>query len=132
MGGPGQSRAVIGGVAVPQARIAAIALTCASPPLIHGGPQSMPKAPEPRRKNIPIPIGTLSKYFPVDSIPSRDIKRGPLPPDPVWEVEAERSFLSHNDEGGFQTFANLYTMVYLAKPRLVQGLLPPPSQITHD
>jgi len=89
----------------------------------------MPKAPEPRRKNIPIPVGTLSKYFPVDSIPSRDIKRGPPPSDPTREVEAEGSFLSHNDEGGFRTFANLYTMVYLAKPKLVQGLPPSPSQV---
>jgi len=90
----------------------------------------MPKAPKPKRENgIPIPVDALSKYFPVDSIPSQDIKRGPLPPDPVLEVEAERSFLSHHDEGGFRTFANLYTMVYLAKPKLVQGSPSPPSQL---
>ena len=125
----GLGRPVIGGtVARHRARITVIALTCAPPLLTHEGPQSMPKAPEPRRKNIPIPIGTLSKYFPVDSIPSRDVIRGPPALDPVREVEAERWFLSHNDEGGFQTFANLYTMVYLAKPKLVQGHPPPPSQ----
>ena len=89
----------------------------------------MPKAPKSKRKDgIPSPVGTLSKYFPVDSIPSEDIKRGPPPPDPAREKEAEISFLSHNDGGGFRTFANLYTMVYLAKPRLVQGIPSPPSQ----
>jgi hypothetical protein len=88
----------------------------------------MPKAPRSKRKDgVPNPVGTLSKYFPVDSIPSEDIKRGPPPPDPALEEEAERSFLSHNDEGGFRTFANLYTMVYLAKPNLVQGIYSPPS-----
>ena len=93
----------------------------------------MSKVPNPKRKNgIPIPVGTLSKYFPVDSIPSQDIKHGPPPRDPVREVEAERLFLSHNHEGGFRTFANLYTVVYLAKPKLVQGILPPPSQLNDD
>ena len=84
----------------------------------------MPKAPKSKRKNdVPNPVGALSKYFSVDSIPSGDIKRGPPPTDPALEEEAERLFLSHNDEGGFRMFANLYTMVYLAKPRLVQGIL---------
>ena len=83
----------------------------------------MPKAPRSKRKNdVPSPVGTLSKYFPVDSIPSEDIKRDPPLPDPAREVEAERSFLSHHDEGGFRTFSNLYTTVYLAKPKLVQGV----------
>jgi len=86
----------------------------------------MTKAPKPKRKNgIPIPVGTLSKYFPVDSIPSQDIKRGPPHSDPVREAEAEGPFLSHNSEGGFRAFANLYTAVYLAKPKLVQGHLSP-------
>jgi hypothetical protein len=86
----------------------------------------MPKAPRSKRKDgVPNPVGTLSKYFPVDSIPSEDIKRDPPPSDPTREVEAERSFLSHDNEGGFRTFANLYTMVYLAKPNLVQGIYSP-------
>jgi len=86
----------------------------------------MPKAPRSKRENdVPNPVGILSKYFPVDSIPSEDIKRGPPPPDPAREVEAERSFLYHDDEGGFRTFANLYTTVYLAKPELVQGVSSP-------
>ena len=90
----------------------------------------MPKASKPKRKNgIPTPAGALSKYFPVDSIPSEDIRRGPPPPDPSREEEAERSFLSHDNEGGFRTFANLYTTVYLAKPKLVQGISSPPSQL---
>ena len=90
----------------------------------------MPKAPKPKRNNgIPIPVGTVSKYFPVDSIPSQDIRNGPPPPDPAREEWAERSFLSHNDEGGFRTFANLYTMAYLAKPKLVQGHFPLPSEL---
>jgi len=106
------------------------ALSCTSPPFTHEGSQPMPKAPRPKRKNdVPSPVGTLSKYFPVDSIPTGDIKHDPPPPDSAQEAEAERSFLSHNDEGGFRTFANLYTMVYLAKPKLVQGALCPPFQI---
>lgn len=81
----------------------------------------MPKAPKSKRKAGDPPLaGVLSKYFPVDSIPSKDIRRGPPPPDPTREEDVERSFLSHNGEGGFQAFANLYTMVYLAKPKLVQ------------
>jgi len=83
----------------------------------------MPKAPRSKRKNdVPNPVGILSKYFPADSIPSEDIKRDPPPSDPVREAEAERSFLFRDNEGGFRTFANLYTMVYLAKPKLVQGV----------
>lgn len=39
------------------------------------------------------------------------------------EVDAEKSFLSCNKEGGFRTFANLYTVVYLAKPKLVQEMV---------
>lgn len=89
----------------------------------------MPKAPRSKRKDdVPNLAGSLSKYFPVDSIPSEDVKRGPPPLDPAREEEAERSFLSYHYEGGFRTFANLYTMVYLAKPRLVQGMhFPPPN-----
>lgn len=88
----------------------------------------MPKVPKSKRKDgLPLVAGVLSKYFPVDSIPSRDIKRGPPPPNPVLDGEAEKLFLSHKDEGGFKTFSNLYTMVYLAKPNLVQGISPPPS-----
>lgn len=105
----------------------------ASPPSTHEGSQPMPKAPRPKRKDdVPSPVGTLSKYFPIDSIPSDEIKHGPPPPDPAQEEEAERSFLSHNDEGGFRTFANLYTMAYLAKPKLVQGVSFPPSQILNN
>ena len=88
----------------------------------------MPKAPRPKSKDTPSPVGTLSKYFPIDSIPSEEVRHSPPPPDPVQEEEAERSFLSNNDEGGFRTFANLYTMVYLAKPKLVQGMHPPPHK----
>ena len=119
---------MIDGAAIPQARIR---IALAHAPLrrslvTHQGPQPMPKAPRSKRKNdVPDPTGALSKYFPVDSIPSEDIKRGPPPPDPAQEEEAERSFLTHNDEGGFRTFANLYTMVYLAKPMLVQGIHSP-------
>lgn len=84
----------------------------------------MPKVSNPKRKDgPPLVAGVPSKYFPVDSIPSRDIKRGPPPPNPALDEEAEKLFLSNNSEGGFQTFANLYTMVYLAKPNLVQGTL---------
>jgi len=109
------------------------ALSCASPPFTHGGSQPMPKAPRPNRKNdTPSPVGTLSKYFPVDSIPSEDIKHGPPPPDSAQEEEAERSFLSHNDESGFRTFANLCTTVYLAKPMLVQGAPYPPFQMFNN
>ena len=86
----------------------------------------MPKAPRSKRKNdVPDPVGTLSKYFPVDSIPSEDIRRTPPPLDSAREEEAEWSFLSHNHEGGFRAFANLYTAVYLAKPKLVQGMPSP-------
>jgi len=93
----------------------------------------MPKVPRPNRKNdTPTPVGTLSKYFPVDSIPSGAIRRGPPPPDPAREEVAERSFLSHNDEGGFQTFANMYTTVYLAKPKLVQGTSLVPSLLFNN
>jgi hypothetical protein len=89
----------------------------------------MPKVPKPKRKDgVPLVAGVLSKYFPVDSIPSRDIKRGPPPPNPVLDREAENLFLSHKDEGGFQAFSNLYTVVYLAKPNLVQGIPSPPSR----
>jgi hypothetical protein len=88
----------------------------------------MPKVLKPKRKDgVPFVAGVLSKYFPVDSIPSREIRCDPPPPDLALEEEAEKSFLSHNDEGGFRTFANLYTIVYLAKPKLVQGISPPPS-----
>jgi hypothetical protein len=98
-------------------------LSCTSPSSSHDGLQPMPKTPKSKRKNdAPNPVGALSKYFPVDSIPSEDTKCGPPPPDPAREEEAERLFLSHNDERGFRMFANLYTMVYLAKPRLVQGI----------
>lgn len=93
----------------------------------------MPKAPRSKHKDdVPNPVGTLSKYFPVDTIPSGDIKHGPPSPDPALEEEAERSFLSHSDEGGFRTFTNLYTMVYLAKPKLVQGIPSPPSQVFNN
>ena len=86
----------------------------------------MPKVSKPKRKDgVPLVAGVLSKYFSVDSIPSRDIKLGPPPPDPALDGEAEKLFLSYKDEGGFQAFSNLYTMVYLAKPNLVQGILPP-------
>jgi len=92
----------------------------------------MPKAPRSKHNNgVPNPVGTLSKYFPVDTIPSEDIKRGPPPSDPALEEEAERSFLSYNDEGGFRTFSNLYAMVYLAKPKLVQGI-PSPPQVSNN
>jgi hypothetical protein len=92
----------------------------------------MPKAPRSRRKDVPPTAGVLSKYFPVDSIPSRDIRRCPPPSDPALDAEVEKSFLSHNDEGGFQVFANLYTMVYLAKPRLVQGIFSLPDSFGPD
>ena len=82
----------------------------------------MPKAPKSKCKDgHPIVAGVLSKYFAVDSIPSREIRCGPPPQDSVLEAEAEESFLSCSKEGGFRTFSNLYTMVYLAKPNLVQG-----------
>lgn len=98
-------------------------LSCTSPSSSHDGLSPMPKAPKSKRKNdVPNPVGALSKYFPVDPIPSEDTKRDPPPPDPAREEEAERLFLSHNEEGGFRMFANLYTVVYLAKPRLVQGI----------
>jgi len=38
----------------------------------------MPKAPRFKRKNdVPNPVGILSKYFPVDSIPSPAVGRHP-------------------------------------------------------
>lgn len=86
----------------------------------------MPKVLKPKRKDgVPLVAGVFSKYFPVDSIPSGDIRRGPPPPNSALDEEAEKSFLSHKGEGGFRTFANLYTVVYLAKPNLVQGTLSP-------
>lgn len=93
----------------------------------------MPKALKPKRKDgVPLVAGVLSKYFPVDTIPSGEIRCGPPPPDLVLEEEAEKSFLSHSGEGGFRTFANLYTMVYLAKPKLVQGIPLPAFQFIQD
>ena len=88
----------------------------------------MPRTSKPK----PIIAGLLSKYFPVDSIPSKEIRCGPPPPNPALEEQAEKLFLSHNGESGFQTFADLYTMVYLAKPKLVQGVFYPLLPFTPD
>ena len=107
----------------------AIPLSFASLSSTYSCPQLMPKVPKTKSKDsAPLAVGVLSKYFPVDSIPSGDIRLGSPPANPTLEEEARKLFSSYNDEGGFQAFANLYTMVYLAKPNLVQGTPFPPSR----